>query len=1496
MKERYEEMNAVAILNMNCKFPGADNIKEYWKNIKNGVESISFFDESEVKKSNSAFFNSNLSYVNAGGILKDIDQFDAKIFGYSNMEAEIMDPQIRLFLECAWEGIEKTGYLSNEYDGKIGVFASSGQSTYYSNNLIKNKEVVEMAGIDQLQFFNNPDFLPTQLSYRLNLSGPSININTACSSSLVAVCMACQSLLTYQSDIAIAGGVSISIPQKIGYQYQPDGIMSADGHCRPFDDNASGTVGGNGVGLIILKRLEDAIADEDEIFAIIRGYSVNNDGAKKVGYSASSVQGQKEVISDALALSEVEANEITYIECHGTGTMLGDPIEVKALSEIYGEIDERREKCALGSVKANIGHLDKASGIAGLIKAVLALHNQTIPPQINFDTLNKEINMSDSFYINTRSKYWESSKTRKAAVNSLGIGGTNAHIILEEYVQGHNLKTTDAIDDNKPYIFPYSARDEKSFKKYMSKTQKWLKDLDFVQLGNVSYTLTTGRKNFEMRDFFVAESLEQLSDAISCYEEDNFNFNNTVKKEINQKCFMFTGIGDTYQGMGYGLYQNLPIFRDYVEECFRVYEEETGENLRDILFTKALEKKQEENDNKIDLNQTKYAHIALFIFEYSYAETLIQLGIEPNCMIGYSLGEIVAATIAGVFELEDAIKFVVRRSLLIEQEKQGRMLSIFISEQKIQEYLKEGVYLAAVNCDVNCIVSGRTEDIQRLSEELMKDYVVNKILKTEYPFHSTLLSNIREKFYECFEDITLKAPKIPYVSTYTGKWINAEEVTSPDFWFNLTISCIRFDDAVKQAVTSIGNQLFIEIGPGNALCSFVSQNSAVPDDYIEQLLPVLGITDEYGAEYEKLLNALGKVWTFGNDIRWEKLYSAKEHFVHLPTYAFNQKRYWIESEDSKEQTLSIPEDNNEGFYSLTWKEVIGHNILSYDGEEKNCLIFIDKSDDISLLEKRLDERNIHVVKVISDMCYQMTSNTNYSIRYNVPDDYASLFYSLEEQGKYPNIILFGWQLNLLDNRNSFEQIQEMGFLAAVHLMKAIHKCNRKDKIKLIFFTKEIWNVTGCEDMNPSQSTILGLCNTLHQELSYLYGYNIDIDKPLFRLMTELEIDLLYNQIFSDNTFYCVALREQRIWVREFIYHDKFSNKAEENLLRENGVYLITGGLGKDSFTRCKYLTKKYKAKLVLFNRTSLPPEDKWKEYLENKCADSNVLEKIERVDALKQMGADMLIVQGNICNNEDVERCIALTHNKYGNINGIIHSAGITDKYASKMIVEMEDEDIQKHYDPKIKGTNVLYSIFHKYPLDFIILNSSIAALTGGVGLAAYSAASMYMDSFVNMKWVNGESNWKTFDWEGTTDDKTTSFFADMMQNKYFPQIIFSKGNPSGRIEERVFYEQAESKEVRVYERTETRADYIQPENEIEEIIADIWGGVLRISKIGINDNFYELGGNSLIALNIVLRINDTFNSKLSLRDFLANKTVKELSELIINQQMEEDSAAEYNC
>ncbi|MEM9819583.1 MAG: beta-ketoacyl synthase N-terminal-like domain-containing protein [Bacteroidota bacterium] len=879
MKENTKKLTGfeIAIIGMAGVFPKSPTVKDYWKNLVAGNEMITFFTEEElvalgVDKS----IYQNNKYVNAYGKIEGKEFFDAPFFKYLPAEASVMDPQTRLFHQVVWSALEDAGVQWDQQSNNIGLYAGAKENPLWKTYTGYLKKV---NGVDYytLNLLNSKDCMTTLVSYKLGLKGPSMSVNTTCSTSLVATHLACRALLMGECKVAVAGGASISSQPSAGYLHQEGMIFSSDGHCKTFDADSDGTVSGEGAAAVVLKRYTEAIKDGDHIYAIIKGSAINNDGMRKIGYTAPSIEGQTDCIKMAHTISKVAPESISYIEAHGTGTKLGDPIEIEALNKAFNNKQEKH--CYIGSVKSSIGHLDAAAGVSGLIKTALALQHKTIPPSLNFEKENPQIQFDQGpFEVITEKKDWQrkGNEPLRAGVSSFGIGGTNAHVILEE-IPTAPVAVTPAASQQ---IFPFSAVNPQSVMDYQKNLHTFLQENENIDLPNVAYTLQHGRKAFQFRDTIVAQSREDLLEQLAIRSKRKEP--KTVKKEVNKLVFLFSGQGAQYHKMGADLYQDNAFFKAEMDKGFEQLKHLTGKDYTELIYA--------EKGDPSHIDNTLYTQPLLFIFEHALAKLMMEYGVQPDYLMGHSLGEYVAACISGVFTFEEALQIIVKRAELISSCPEGSMLSINCTEEEASAYLNDQLSLAVLNAPNQSVVSGPTEAIESLMKQLESEGRQHKFLTTSHAFHSAMMDGILDQFEQHVGQFNLQPPSIPFISNLTGEMIKAEEATSPAYWAKHLRQAVQFGKGLGE-LFKIKKLAFIEIGPGNRLIRLLKQNKPAEVGELRVASTVRNSAKEVN-DKKHLLENLAVLWQNGCDINWRVIdANANRQKISLPTYVFLKHPY-----------------------------------------------------------------------------------------------------------------------------------------------------------------------------------------------------------------------------------------------------------------------------------------------------------------------------------------------------------------------------------------------------------------------------------------------------------------------------------------------------------------------------------------------------------------------------------------------------------------------------
>jgi non-ribosomal peptide synthase protein (TIGR01720 family) len=1393
----HNSVDGVAIIGLSGRFPGARNIDEFWENLRDGVETISFFSDEELKASGvDPALLDGPGYVKAHGAIDGIEWFDASFFGVNPREAGIMDPQHRLFQECAWEALEDAGYNPEKYEGSIAVFAGVGVPTYAMVNVFSNPSLRQSVGALQTSIRNRTDHLATQVSYKLNLRGPGVTVQTACSTSLVAVHLACQSLLGGECDIALAGGVTIAIPQKAGYLYQEGGILSPDGHCRAFDARAQGTVPGSGAGVVVLKRLGDALADGDCIHAVIKGSAINNDGSMKVGYTAPGVDGQAQVIAEAMAVGDVEPETISYIEAHGTGTNLGDPIEIEALARAFRDGADKKRFCAVGAVKSNIGHLDTAAGVAGLIKTVLALKHKQIPPSLHYEQPNPRIDFENSpFYVNTKLSEWKRGETpRRAGVSSFGLGGTNAHIVLEEAPDVSDVHAVSAVPELEGSgggrtwrALLLSARTNSALENATAQLADFLQGHSETDLADIAYTLQVGRKAFGRRRAVICRN----GDAAVSLETLDPKRVYTGVQEARERpvVFMFPGQGAQYVNMGSDLYQVEPTFREHVDRCCELLKHQMGFDLRDVLYPTQDPTGEDwsgqdwpsQNWRGRDwieeaaeiLKQTCVTQPALFVIEYALARLWMEWGVHPRAMIGHSVGEYVAACLSGVLSLEDALALVVARGQLMQSLPEGAMLAVPLSELDIQPLLTRQLSLAAVNGSATCVVSGPLDDVVELEGRLRERGLGCRRLNTSHAFHSQMMDPILDPFAEEVKKIKLSPPKIPYLSNVTGSWIRADEATDPDYWTRHLRQTVRFADGARELVKE-PDWLLLEVGPGKTLMTLVRWHPerAAGQITLTSLPPAPSVQAQDATQRIKrsfpedadenvdsafLMKTLGRLWIAGVEVDWSAYYSNEQRRrVPLPTYPFERQRYWVEPQTQTyggvhTQTALLKKPNiADWFYAPSWRRSVPHSpveAIELADAGAPWLLFVDECGLGNQMTRRLEQMGQDVIRVATGEEFSEDGDGAYIINPLRGPDYQALLQSLRARNKLPQKIVHLWGVA---QDVGPEQALNHGFHSLLLLAQAIGAEKITDQLQIEIVTNNMQEVVGGETLYPEKAAAIGACRAISQEYQNIACRSIDIALPGSAL-TDSEVwpkERLVDQLISEvaagpkPSELVVAYRGHHRWSQTFEPMSLQGSAARWLRLQTGGVYLITGGMGGIGLELAEHLARAARAKLILTGRSAFPERENWDEWLAAHDGQDAVSYKIRKLRSIENLGSEVLVLSADVTDKERMREVIA----SFGTIHGVIHSAGVA---GGGMIQLKTPEAAASVLAPKVQGTRVLEEIIKDQKLDFLVLCSSRSSILGGFGQADYCAANAFLDAFAHYHNASSDTFTVSINWAG---------------------------------------------------------------------------------------------------------------------------------------------------
>ncbi|MBW4483044.1 MAG: acyltransferase domain-containing protein [Tildeniella torsiva UHER 1998/13D] len=1491
----------IAIISLAGRFPGAKTVEQFWQNLAAGVESIQSFSEAEVLAAgvDQACLR-DPSYVRAGAPLDDIDCFDAAFFGYSPREATLMDPQQRVFLECAWEALERAGYAPTQCRDRVGVYAGVSSNDYWQA-LQARPDLTATVGHYQTLLGNDKDFLSSRVSYKLNLKGPSLTVQTACSTSLVATVLACQSLLTYQCDMALAGGVSIHTPQTAGYRYQPGGIFSPDGHCRAFDAQAQGTVGGNGVGIVVLKRLEDAIAAGDLIYAVIRGAAINNDGADKVGYTAPSVAGQAAAIAEALALADVEPETLSYLEAHGTGTALGDPIEIAALTQAFNS--SKRQFCAIGSVKANIGHLDAAAGIAGLIKTAQALHHRQLPPSLNFEQPNPQINFASSpFYVNTQRQDWPANSPLRAGVSAMGIGGTNAHVVLEAAPE------RSPSSPSRPWqVLLLSAKTPPALEQVAHNLAQHLETHPEMALADVAYTLHTGRVAFGQRRMLVCQNRDE---AIAALRAPSGPAAQT--QDHPTVAFLFPGQGSQYVQMAQELYQTEPDFQQTIDYCAALLKSQLGWDLRSLLYPHP----DQIEAAQAQLQETAIAQPVLFVVEYALAQLWITWGIQPQALLGHSLGEYVVACLAGVFSLADALHLVALRGQLMQQMPTGKMLSVALSADQVEPYLGDECWLAVHNAPQLCVVSGTVAAIATLQTRLERDNISCRRLKTSHAFHSPLMEAALEPFRQAVSQVTLHPPQIPLISNVTGTWLTPEEATSPDYWASHLRQPVQFSQGVSELLHQSPTVL-LEVGPGRTLATLARQQSLGDT----QILTSLRHPQEQVSDTAFLLRTLGQLWLTGVAIDGSAFYRhERRQRVLLPTYPFERQRYWVEPAPAKPvvptaAAAELRAPIEDWFYLPTWIRSHLPYVPTSDSSRRTWLLFVDERGICEQLARRLMATDHAVIVVRAGAQFQQQEN-DYRLNPDQPEDYRALVRSLLQAGQFPNAIVHGWSLSLTTpafnlnqfDADQFEAAQDLGFYSVLYLTQALQQAELTKPLALWLLTNQVHAVTGIELLRPEQATVVGTHAVIAQDCPTICCRSVDVAVPdlLTSDLLGRIVACLWAELLHPTGDRIIAYRSQHRWTQTF---EPLPIPAPEPLpkpLRAQGVYLITGGLAGIGNALAGNLAQTVQARLAFLEPEPLPPRSDWPHWLAEQPNSDPVCRKIHHLQRLESLGAEVLVCTAEVSHLAQVQAAIAQIEAHWEALHGVMHTAEITAEASFRPIQQTGRQDSEWQFVPKVKGLQVLAEALAPKCLDFCLVQSSIASQLGG--FIAHAAANWFMDALVPALNQSQPTPWISVNWEGwrfwdeantaTSEVAATATlsreegietFKRILTLRNIPQVVISTTDLIPRMQQQLH--RLERSPVSTVAPDVPRSD--RPRNAIEQTVAGIWQDLLGIDEIGIHATFFDLGGHSLLAVQVMSRIRAAFQVELPLRILLIEQpTIAGLAAAIAAQISPDDESS----
>ncbi|MGQ5261319.1 type I polyketide synthase [Micromonospora sp. ZYX-F-536] len=1308
----HEGIEPIAIVGLAARLPGAADVHEFWRNLVDGVESVTELTREEQLARGARIEEvDDPGWVNRAPLVDGYDEFDATLFGMTAREAELTDPQHRLFLESCHTALEDAGYDPARYDGAVGVYAGTGGNTYLHRNVLRNRRVGgNPHGAVSIATGNSPNYVATNVSYRLDLRGPSMTVHTACSTSLVAFHLACEALRNGECDMALAGGVNIELPH-VGYLGM-DGFTSPDGRCRPFDADANGTVWGSGVGVTLLKRLSDAIADGDAIRAVVLGNAINNDGAGKVGFTAPSVDGQVAAIAQAVAMADVDPRTISYVEAHGTGTAMGDPIEVAALSAVYTRDTDDRGWCGIGSVKSNIGHLSQPSGIVSVIKTVLAMEHGLIPPTINFETPNPAVEFADTpFYVaNTLTKWDADGGPRRAGVSSFGIGGTNAHVVLEEAPAAYRTERR----VRPAHLLQVSAATPSALDAAVQRLAAHLDgtaDAGPADLADVAHTLLVGRRAHPHRRAVVATDIPTAVTALRAPVRGPRGPQPLTTSPAPTVAFLFSGQGAQYAGMGAQLYAEQPRFAAAVDECAELLRPHLGLDLRDLILGRdpaAGEK----------LTETRYTQPALFTVEYALAVLWQATGVRPAAMIGHSIGEYVAATVAGVLTLPDALRVVAARGRLMQSLPAGSMLAVALDEAVVAELLPEGLSVATVNGPGTCVVAGETAAVEAFAATLKGK---SKVLRTSHAFHSPMMEPILAEFTALMGTVPLHPPRVPFLSNVTGTWITAEQATDPAYWAGHLRRPVRFGDCVATLLAT-GTWQLVECGPGRQLANLARMQVAKGTPEQRPLTPLgsLPAAGESTGDLATLLGTAGALWCAGLPVRVDADPTARR--VPLPTYPFERRRYWIDPDPVQPATAaeveSGPRPLSEWFAVPVWRQAAS---LPPAGPLGRCLVLTAGPRGDALVAG-LRSAGAEPVPVRPGDSFA-AADGGYRLRPGVRADHDALAAALTADGVPPTRLVHAFTLDGAPTGTDIAATwaaQELGFFSALHLVQSFAGAGltgEEGDLALDLVTAGTADVRGDDLRRPEHATLAGLARVLPAELPGLTVRLVDADP------TGDDTGALVAELRRPREPE-VALRGGRRWVAD-VEQVTIDAEGEPGALRDGGRYVITGGLGGIGITLAEDFATRARAKLVLLARSGLPERDRWDDHLAVH-GDDRAGRAIAAIRRMEAAGAEVLVLAADVTDPTDLRRVRDAATAAYGGVDGIVHAAGLP---GGGMAEVKERAQAERVLAPKLAGTLALAQVFGDLPLDFVVLCSSITAVVGGFGQVDYCAANAFLDA-----------------------------------------------------------------------------------------------------------------------------------------------------------------------
>ena len=1308
----FDADEAIAVVGLAAKVPGAHDVEEYWLNLVRGRESVTALTDDELRgRGVPQRVLDDPAYVKAAAAAPDPEFFDATLFGMTAREAQTCDPQIRMFLEAAHAAIENAGYDPATLNTGAGVFASAGPPFYAEQNLMPHRDIAD-SPLASVMTLNHGGYIATMASYKLDLRGPSVTVQTACSSTLVALHMAGQSLRMGDCDVAVVGGADVEFPLGHGYRWTPGTVLSRDGHCRPFDAAADGTVFGGGACAVVVKRLADALADRDHISAVIRGTAVNNDGADKVSFGAPSPSGQTAVVMEAMALAGVRPEEISYVEAHGTGTALGDPIEVAALSDAYAALAGARlpaASCAIGSVKGNIGHLGPVAGLAGFIKTVLALEREQLPPSINFSTPNPRLELPTTpFRVQDRLEAWprQKDRPRRASVSSMGIGGSNVHMVLEEApAQAYTPHTSE------PRVLVWSAPDADAERTVRDQLAASFTRRGEQVFADTAATLQHGRTVHPVRAAAVCSSAHEAARTLGSATGRVVTTGGPVR-EPRPVHLLFPGQGSQQVAMARGPYQRIPAFARALDDWFDLLQS-PDLPLRDCWLGTA---------GAPDITETVIAQPLLFAVESALAQLWQEAGVRPDVLLGHSIGELVAATVAGIFTPDDAAKLVLARARAMRDfAAGGGMLAVATTEAAVADLLDGTVAVSVVNEPEQTVLSGSDRDLAEVAALLAERGVSSKRLRTSGAFHTPLLRPAADAFEQVAAGVVGKPPAIPVVSAATGRPISASEAADPAFWARQLVTPVRFADALD-VLLQTDDAIVVETGPGRVLTGIARRHQRVRSGHADVVGSLPQRSGDDDADLEAMLSAAAHLWTGGHDLDWQRLGQARpRHRVPVPGYPYQRKRYWIDPPTATAAVAPVTAavDEPQSPYATVQWTPSQAGPRPPDRHGATAVLFLPaekrRALDVVLAAQRAGMRTVRVRPAES-----WHSGDEFGVRPGSYQDIARVFAELAGRETRPDVLIhaFGAAAWEPASVGTVQRQLDLSFSSLHAIVQHGLRPRGDGRLPaLVCLTTGAADVSGADSVEPVKGTLPAAVRTLVLEIPWLSCRLID-------LSANTPIENLRDELCRDGEP-MVALRGRTRWLpSEQPLHVE---PGEAEPIRRNGVYVITGGLGGLGLATLKrFAATGACPRIALLGRT-VPPEGAELDRLPA-AADEWTTRVTAAVREATAMGAEVRMVACDVGDVRQVRRALDVVTARFGPVNGLLHLAGVA---GDGVLQGRRPEQAAQVLRPKVLGTYALAEAFTGRPaLDFAVLFSSRAAVDGLIGSGDYAAANGVLDLF----------------------------------------------------------------------------------------------------------------------------------------------------------------------